>query len=503
MHFILTLIIFTPLLGAGLILALPKGDGMLHRYVALFTTVATFLLSCLLMWKFDRGVEGIQFLEQRDWIETLKISYLIGVDGISVYLILLTALIFPLCIMASWELAVGLKGFYTLFLILETTILGLFSSQDLFLFFAFWEASILPIYFMLGVWGHENRVYAATKFFLFQLGGSVFMLLGMLAVYYMAEPHTFNLMELAKADFGGKVISVMGHDIPFGKTVFLMMLVGFAVRIPVFPLHSWFTVAQTEAPAVIAVVLAALFIKTGAYGLMRVNYALFSQAAQWMAFPLAIIGVVNVIYGAVCALGQKDLRRLVAYMCVSHMGFVLLGLGIFSLASFHGALLQMFSHGLYAGLLVFLVGILGDRSGHYNIVSDDPVRRFGGLVNRVPMLSGFFTVGVFASVGLPGFGAFPSQSMVFLGTFPVHRSLTILGLMGLVLTAAYFLWMFRRVFFGGGASASGSLAMADLTLRERLYLMPLAVLCVVSGLYPTPFIQLSSATLNAVLETLK
>jgi NADH-quinone oxidoreductase subunit M len=298
-----------------------------------------------------------------------------------------------------------------------------------------------------------------------------------------------------------KTIALWGHDVAFSQVAFIMLLLGFAVRIPAFPLHSWYVVAQSEAPVAIAVVLAALFLKTGAYGLLRVNFTLFPQAAQWMASSIAILGIINILYGALCALGQKDIRKLVAYMCISHMGFALLGLGIFSQTSFHGALLHLMCHGIYASLLVFLAGALGERAGHYNIVSDDNGKTFGGLVERIPVLSGFFTIGVFAAVGIPGLAGFPPESLVFLGTFPEKRVLTVLALCGLLLTAGYFLWMYRRVFLGPPTSSTA--AMVDLTVREKIFLTPLAVVCVVAGLYPTPFMSLSAATLSQILGALK
>ncbi len=500
---ILSYILVTPLLGALAVLAIPKSERQLHRYAALFTALVTFFLACLMMWRFDRSAPGIQFIESHPWVESLKIAYLLGVDGVSVYLIPLTALIFLLGVISSWEVTQGVKGFFSLFLLLEATILGTFMAQDLFLFFAFWEASILPVYFMLGVWGHEKRVQAATKFFIFQLAGGVFMLLALLAIYYMAEPHTFSMVELAAmaSPLSSKTVSLLGHEVPFAEAAFIMLLLGFAVRIPAFPLHSWYVEAQSEAPVAIAVVLAALFLKTGAYGLLRVNYTLFPGAAQWMASSIATLGIVNILYGALCALGQKDIRKLVAYMCISHMGFVLLGLGVFTQTSFHGALLHMICHGIYASLLVFLTGALGERTGHYNIVSDDPRKTFGGLVVRIPVLSGFFTVGVFAAVGIPGLAGFPPESLVFLGTFPEKRVLTVLALCGLLLTAGYFLWMYRRVFLGAPGSSTES--MVDLTLREKVFLTPLAVVCVVAGIYPTPFLNLSAATLSQILSALK
>lgn len=497
---ILSAIVFLPLVGSLFVLFVPRDDKRLHRYIALMTCLITFVLSCVLVARFDTSTTGMQFLESYEWISSLKISYLLGVDGLSVTLIPLTALLFLLSVVASWDRTSGLKGYFSLFLLLETAILGTFAAQDLFLLFAFWEAALLPIYFMIGVWGNKNCEYAATKFFLYQLAGSAFLLLGMIVIYYMAEPHNFSLLELAGGKFTEARIEIGDRSLRVEHLVFALMLAGFAVRLPVVPFHSWFPHVQAEAPAALAVILAAVFIKTGAYALVRVNYALFPSAANWLAPALAIAGAVNIIYGGICALGQRDIRKLGAYSCISHMGFVLVGLGIFSSTAFHGALLQMVSHGVYAGLLFFLIGILGTRSGRYAITNEDGSPGFGGLILKAPLLTGFFTVAVFAAMGVPGLGAFPSESLVFLGAFPSHRTLTIIGLIGVFLTAGYLLWMYRRVFLGNPNETASR--VTDVTVREQIFLVPLVLLCVFAGTYPTPLINMAEPTVNQVLNAL-
>jgi NADH-quinone oxidoreductase subunit M len=353
---------------------------------------------------------------------------------------------------------------------------------------------------MVGVWGNENREYAATKFFLYQLAGTALLMLGLLAIYYAAEPHSFSLIELTGGKFEGARIDIGDRSLRVEPLVFVLLLLGFAVRLPVVPLHSWFPHIQAETPAGLGVIFAALFIKTGAYAIVRVNYALFPSAANWLAPMLAVAGGINVVYGGICALGQRDIRRLVAYSCISHMGFVLLGLSIFSATAFHGAMLQMFVHGIYGGLLFFLVGILGDRSGGFAITNPDGTAGFGGLVSRAPLLTGFFTVAVFSALGVPGLGAFPSESLVLMGVFPAHHLLTVVGLAGIFLTAGYFLWMYRRIFLGQGSDKSRR--VTDLTAREQLFLVPLVALCVLAGTYPTPLIELAQPTINRVLAPL-
>jgi len=500
MNFILSGIVFLPLVGAALILLTRPQDRNAQKYVALLTTGLTFALSCVLVAKFERGEAGLQFVERYDWVSSLKISYIMGVDGLSVSLFILTTLLFLLSVIASWNLGSGLKGYFSLFLALETTMLGTFAAQDLFLFFAFWAGALLPAYFMVSVWGGKAREYAATKFFLYQLAACAFLLLGMFAIYYAAEPHTFSLAELSGGKFSGATLDIGGQSLHFGHLIFVLMLIGFAVRIPVVPFHTWFPHVQSEAPPALAVILASAFLKTGAYALVRVNYTLFPEAASRLSPLLAAAGVVNIVYGGACALGQKDIRKLVAYSCVSHMGFVLLGLAIFSPMAFHGAFLVMICHGIYAGLLFFLVGILGARSGHYLIVNEDGTSGFGGLVKRAPLLTGFFTVAVFSALGVPGLGGFTPELLVFLGAFPAHRWLTLFALGGVLLTAGYFLWMYRRVFLGKGGE-KGEL-VTDLTAREKVFLIPLVLLCVFVGSYPAPLMNLAGSTITSVLSAM-
>lgn len=506
-HHILSLLIFIPLIGACLILALPGEDKTTIRYSALATSLVAFSLSCLLVAQFDPSATQLQFVEHHRWIESLKISYFLGVDGLSIPFMPVIALLFMLAIVGSWNIQVGLKGYFGLLLLLETTILGAFCAQDLFLLLAFWQMSILPVYFMIGIWGHQNRVSTANKFFVVQLCGSVLLLFGALLIYFLSELNTFSIPELAgaAASFWEKRIEVLGHSISFAKTAFIILLLGFATRLPVFPFHSWFVATQSEAPTVVAAIVAALYIKLGAYGLLRVNYLLFPRAAHWMSLAISIGGGVNVIYGALCARGHNDLRRILAYMCLSQMGFVLLGLGVFSQTAFHGALLQMLVHSFYAGLLFFLVGLLGERAGNFQIFSSNGDRNFGGLVLKVPLLTGFFTVGIFAALGAPGFGSFPALALLFVGMFPVHVDITMVGLVGVLLTASYMLWMYRHVFLGSApksAELGSSAVISDLTVQERIYLTPLVILSVVIGVYPTPFIHFSASTVTQILAVL-
>lgn len=499
---LLTLIVFLPLVGAIAVLFFPNdGKRLIYKYITIVTGVLTFFLSLILIVHFDSRISGVQFVEKYAWISTLNISYLIGVDGLSVFLIPLTALLFLLAFVASWDRKDGVQGYFAFFLFLETGILGTFVAQDLFLFFAFWEATLLPIYFMLGVWGNEKRETAATKFFLYQLSGSALILLGMLAIYYVGSHQTFSLLELGSQRFRDMRLELWGRSWRAEGVVFLTMLIGFAVRLPIVPLHSWFPLVQAEAPTPLAVIIASVFLETAAYAIVRINYGLFPASAEVLSYGLAAAGILNVIYGGFCALAQRDIRRLVAFCCVSHVGFILLGLASFSPTAFSGALLQLVSYGLYAGLLFFLVGILGLRSGQYNLVARDGSSVFGGLVASAPLLTGFFTVAVFSAIGVPGLGAFPSQLLVLLGAFPIHKMLTILGLAGIVLTSVYLLYMYRQIFFG--ASGEKSKDVTDLTVLEQTFLVPLVLLSLFIGVYPSPIVKTAQTTVNQILAALR
>jgi NADH-quinone oxidoreductase subunit M len=495
---ILSYAVFTPLIGALLVLLVPKGKESTHKYVAFGTALVALVFSIVMITIFDRGASDLQLVESRPWIKSLGVNYTLAVDGISVYLIPLTALLFFLGVMASWSVAFGSKGFFGLLLMLETTVLGTFCAQDLFLFFAFWQASLLPLYFLIGIWGFEDRVVAATRFFITQLAGSAVLFFALLSLYFYTEPNTFSLQELGKIDFSQRHIIVSGVHVPFAKTIFLLLMAAFAVRTPVFPLHGWFISSVAQAPTVISMIVAAIFIKTGVYGLLRISYSLFPGTSVWLAYSLAVWGAFNIIYGAICALGEKDLRKLVGFMSVSHMGFILVGLGTIASDSFHGAMFQVFSHGIYISLFVLLVGILGGRSGHFDLYANSDGMR--GLAKKLPILTGYFTVAAFSSIGVPGLAGFPGSALVFLGTFSAHQALTVVGIIGMLMTAIYLLWLYSQVFLGREPKDQG---YSDLTIFERVYLSPLVIICVVAGLYPTPFLQYSSESLGKLLRILQ
>ncbi len=499
-HFLLSLIVFLPLFGAFITILIPVAYKGVHRVIAFSTTLLTFLMSCFLVTHFDPTVGERQYIESFAWISTLNISYLIGVDGLSLIFIPLSSLLFLLCIISSWDQNNGAKGYFSLLLFLETSILGIFVAQDLFLFFSFWLSSLLPIYFLIGIWGGENKEYSATKFFIYQLVGCSLILLGLLTVYYSASPHSFNLMELIGGKFINSKITIGNRELRLEPLAFGLLFLGFAIRLPIVPFHSWFPHVLVEAPSSLKVLIAALFIKTSAYAIVRVNYSLFPEATHQYAPVIAIIGTINILYGAFCALGQKDLRKIIAYNCISHIGFAVLGLSVFSATAFHGALLGLLSHGIYVGLLFFLVGIIGVRSGEYRLVGVDGKLFFGGIVFRAPILTAFFTIAVFSALGVPGLGAFVSDLLTFLGVFPFRKSLTIIAIFSLVLTAGYFLWMYKRLILGQPHKHTTSIT--DLTPRDQLILLPLVILCFIVGTYPAPLLKFSQATINQILSSL-
>ncbi|MBI2605608.1 MAG: NADH-quinone oxidoreductase subunit M [Deltaproteobacteria bacterium] len=499
---ILSAVIALPVLGSLVVLLVSSRSGRSAQNLATAFSLITFVLSAALLLNYDAMEPGMQFSERIEWIRSFGIFYDIGLDGLSLPLVLLTSLVFFLCCLAPTELKAGAKGYFSLFLWLESALLGFFCAKDLFLFFVFWTMSILPAYFIVSIWGGADRERAATRFFLYQLVGCALFLLGMFAVYYYSEPHSFSLADLGGGKFSSVVVELASQSFRFDRLIFVLFLFGVAIRIPMFPFHGWFIHFQKEAPTSLTVVMASVFIKAGAYALIRLNYSLFPDAALWIADFMVAVGVLNVLYGAVCALAQQDVRKLVSYGTISHVGFIVFGLSVFSRASFHGAILQMIAHGIYAALLFFLVGALGSRSRHFEIMRGDGSMGFGGLASRAPILTVFFTVALFASLGIPGLGVFSSELLIMLGSFQAHRTFTVVALCGVLFTAAYLIRMYRRIFLGAAPASSASSEFSDLGIRERLGFAPLALLCFFIGINPGPLLRLSTAAVGQLLAVL-
>jgi NADH-quinone oxidoreductase subunit M len=517
---LLTLITFFPVLGA-VILLLPPVKNAMVKWVALAISAVPLALSVVLWQKFDAsygvasGTYGIQFIEYVPWIKSFNIEYFMGVDGISITMVLLTTLISFVCILASFGIEKYPKGYFALFLLLQTGMTGLFCSLDLFLFFVFWEVMLLPMYFLIGVWGSPPRVdsqgrtrggpYSAIKFFLYTMAGSVLMLLGIIALYFnsdpafladgTATPHTFNIMYLIHHnDFAAKDLYLLG--MPFTKVIWVGFFIGFAIKVPMFPFHTWLPDAHVDAPTPISVILAGVLLKMGIYGMLRINWPMLPDATMWAIEAVAVFGMINIVYGAFAALGQhrsedRDLKKMIAYSSVSHMGFCLLGMSALTPQGISGAVLQMFNHGTITAQLFLLVGVIYDRAHHRRMDG------FGGLASQMPIYSGFVGLAWFAALGLPGLSGFISEALVFLGAFPVHRTLTIISATSVVITAGYMLWSMQRMFLGAPNEKYDGIA--DINMREILCLAPLVIIVVVMGFYPMPVLDIIQVSLGDVL----
>ena len=446
------------------------------------------------------GNDGFQLIEHGIWVRSFNVEYFLGVDGISVPMVLVTALVGFLGCIASGGIDKQQPGYYALYLLLATGMMGVFVSLDLFLFYVFWEVMLLPLYFLIGIWGGPRKEYAAIKFFLYTLVGSVFMLLAFLALYLSSDRtflvdgttalHTFSIPELARVSFAGKHLTVFG--IAFVKVVWVLLFGCFAIKVPMFPFHTWLPDAHVEAPTPISVILAGVLLKMGTYGMLRVNFAILPEATRWAAGAIVAFGVVNVIYGALCAMAQDDVKRLVAYSSISHMGFCLIGLGSLTPQGVAACLFQMVSHGIVTAMLFLLVGALDDRAHTRSM------RAFGGLAREMPVYAAISGLAFMASLGLPGLSGFWGESLALLGAFPSYRVLTTIAATGLVLAAAYNLGAFQRIFLGPFKASWRTSAeldrfggrFPDVTARELASIAPLAVLTVVLGFWPVPLFAL-------------
>jgi NADH-quinone oxidoreductase subunit M len=469
----LSVIIFIPVLAAALIALLPLG-ARVTRYISAISTIVPFSLAIYLFTAYDRVAGGFQFEEAHAWIPVISASYHVGVDGLSLLLVLLTTLLGFVSVLVSWKQDIKPRAFFAWLLLLEASILGVFSSLDLLLFFIFWEIEVIPMYFLISSWGSGRKEYSAIKYVLYTLFGSALMLAGILSLYFMAG--TFSIPALYQADLGALAVTL-----PLAGTFFLL-LIGFGVKLPVFPLHTWLPDAHTDAPTAASIMLAGSLIKMGGYGIYRLCLGLFPDQAQHFAPFILALAVVNIVYGGAITLRQTDIKRLIAYSSISHMGFVLLGFFALDQVSLAGASLQLISHGLITGLLFAAAGILMHNA------SERHIKKLGGLARQMPTLTAVFVIGAIGAMGVPGTSGFVAEVSVFLGSFsskvvggtPVF---TLVALIGILLAAAYMLTTLLKVFFGPPQRIYNG--VSDVDLREKVYCTLLVGFIFTIGLYPS------------------
>ena len=477
---VLTWMIFLPLIGAIVVLCLPRNAANLIRGTATFFTIPPLAMAVWLFQNFDRTTNEMQFVTKIPWIPSFNIQYFIGVDGISITMVLLTALLSFICIIASFGIEKAMKAYFALFLVLDAAMMGVFCALDFFLFFVFWEVMLLPMYFLIGIWGGPRREYAAIKFFLYTMVGSVLMLVAMLALYFYAEPHTFDLLELASRS--------SSYSTGFQRAAWIALFIGFAIKIPAFPFHTWLPDAHVEAPTAISVILAGVLLKMGTYGILRINYPILPAATLEFAFYLLIaLGTWNIVYGALCAMAQTDFKKLIAYSSISHMGYVMFGMATMTPEGINGAVLQMFNHGTVTAMLFLLVGVIYDRAHHREI------NGFGGLAAIMPFYTGWTALAFFAAMGLPGLSAFISEVLVLLGGWRSYPALTIVSASAVVLTAGYMLWTLQRIYLG--KANEKYVDLPDINGREIFTLVPLGIIVIVLGVYPRPVLDLINVSL--------
>jgi len=483
---LLTAIVVLPAIGALVTALVPRSRTEILRVLGVVVTVATAALTIYLAVQFKVGDGGFQFVSHHVWIKPFGISWKLGVDGISLWLIVLTGVLFPLSLLGA-NVTRDLKSYIAWMLVLEAGCLGTFLALDLFLFFLFFEVVLVPMYFLIGGWGYDNRAYAAIKFFLFTLAGSALMLIGMLALVFLHHKATgvltFDLVQLADKQALAATTS---------RWVFLAFAVAFAVKVPLFPLHTWLPDAHTEAPTAGSVILAGVLLKMGTYGLLRFGLYLFPKAAVDLAPILLTLAVIGITYGAIVATMQKDLKRLVAYSSVAHLGFIVLGTFAFTTQGLSGGVLQMVNHGLSTGALFLLVGMIYERR-HTRQIDE-----LGGLQKSVPLLAAAFLVVMLSSVGLPGLNGFVGEFLILIGTFVTHRWWAVVGASGVILAAVYLLWAYQRVFHGEPEGENAT--MSDLNLRERAVMLPLIAMIVFLGVYPKPVLDRINPSVRQLID---
>ncbi len=475
---ILTLLTFLPAIGALFIMLSNKEGVVQIRWMALVISMANFICSLPLFFCFKADYTGMQFVEKVPWIKEYGMTYFLGIDGISLLLILLTTFFTPICVIACWkDVTKKVKEFMMCLLLLETGMIGVFVSLDLFLFYIFWEVMLIPMYLLIGVWGNPaRRVYAAIKFFLFTMFGSLLMLVAILVLYFynhsVTGEYTFNLLKLYELNMPSL----------YQTWLFLAFFVAFAIKVPMFPFHTWLPDAHTEAPTVGSVLLAAVLLKMGTYGFLRFGMPLFPVATYQFVPLISILAIIGIIYGALVSMVQKDLKRLVAFSSVSHLGFVVLGLFALNVQGIQGGIIQMINHGLSTGALFLIVGMIYERR-HTRMIAD-----FGGLAKVMPVFAAFFMIVTLSSIGLPGLNGFVGEFLILLGTFRSNVVYAVFAATGVIFAAVYMLWMFQRVMFGE-VTKEENRHLKDLSLREIGILASILIFIFWIGIYPKTFLS--------------
>ena len=477
---ILTAMIFLPAVGVALVMALPKENHAAIRWTALGAALLDLILGIPLVAFYKSG--AMNFVESVAWIPSAGITYHLGLDGLSLPLFILTLLLSAVAIVASWSITERVRSYFALILLLEVGMLGVFAALDFVLFYIFWELVLIPMYFLIGIWGSARREYAAIKFFIYTLLGSVVMLVGIIVLYFAAGLGSFDILRLHNAELVKEV----------QVALFVAFFLGFAVKVPIFPFHTWLPDAHVEAPTAGSVLLAGVLLKMGGYGFLRIALPILPQGFQYFRPALAVLAIVSIVYGAGVALAQRDLKKLVAYSSVSHMGYVMLGVTAATAAALNGAVLQMVSHGLITGLLFLLVGYIYERT-HTRQIAE-----MGGLSTAMPKLAGAFGFAALASLGLPGMSGFVAEFLVILGSFNAYTWLAIVAAATVVLTAGYLLWAVQRVNFESLPAKFKDLA--DASARELASLVPLMAATLAIGLYPLPILKIIDPAIAGIVK---
>ncbi len=482
---ILTWTVFLPVIGAVLLLFLKQANVI--RWTSLGVTVATFVISLPLLSNFDKSTYKMQFVERHEWIPSWGINYFIGIDGISILFIFLTTVLSILCVLVSWKaIETKTKEFHIAILTMEAGMLGVFVALDFFLFYLFWEAMLIPMFLLIGVWGGQNRVYAAIKFFLYTLVGSVLMLVGIVVLYFYGG-RTLDILAL----------SSMQYPVTLQYWLFIAFFAAFAVKVPMFPVHTWLPDAHTEAPTAGSVILAGVLIKMGAYGFLRFSMPMLPDATRFFMWPVLILSIIAIIYGALVCFAQKDFKRLIAYSSVSHMGFVTLGLFALNTQGLEGGILQMLNHGIVTGAMFLMIGMIYERT-HTRVIAD-----YGGFARLVPWYAGFFIILTLASIGLPSTNGFIGEFLIIFSAFKAKKLLGVFAATGIILGAGYMLRLYQNIFFEKPKpdyEKEGHHPVWDLNAREVITLIPLIVLVFWIGFYPNAFLSYMHASVQHLIE---